>query len=148
MGVRNGEILLVQDGVADFRLIARVFDDFGVRQQVRVVHSANEASRWLDFYRQQAQASKLRLVVIGAAYDSPLGRPTLERIKQDENLKHVPVVLFLAENERALIAEAYSSYANCVIAKPNDLEGFLRKIEDTLRVWLLLAELPGQSDED
>jgi two-component system, chemotaxis family, response regulator Rcp1 len=71
------------------------------------------------------------------------GREVLQEIKEDPNLKRIPVVVMTTSRSERDILQAYNLHANCYVTKPVDVEQFLgavRKIED---FWFTIVKLPA-----
>jgi CheY-like chemotaxis protein len=67
----------------------------------------------------------------------------LTEIKQDPDLRRIPVVIMTASDDQKDINDAYNEHANCYVTKPVDLDQFLgvvRRIED---FWLTVVKLPA-----
>jgi DNA-binding response OmpR family regulator len=72
----------------------------------------------------------------------PKKKITKKEIKEDQNLKRIPVVIMTTSKSEQDVFEAYNLHANCYITKPVDLDQFLavvKKIED---FWLTIVKLP------
>jgi chemotaxis family two-component system response regulator Rcp1 len=70
------------------------------------------------------------------------GREVLEEIKESPTLKSIPVVILTTSASGVDIKQSYQSHANCYIAKPVDLEGFLKVVKSIDNFWLSVVKLP------
>jgi two-component system, chemotaxis family, response regulator Rcp1 len=71
------------------------------------------------------------------------GREVLREIKQDPDLRRIPVVIMTMSDDQKDIDDSYDLHANCYVTKPVDLDrfmGFVRQIED---FWLTVVKLPA-----
>ncbi|MFP4470829.1 MAG: hypothetical protein ACLFPE_09100, partial [Bacteroidales bacterium] len=65
-------------------------------------------------------------------------------IKQDVNLKKIPVVILsTSENETDIIG-SYDNHANCYITKPIDFDNFINVIRQLQNFWVTIVKLPQQ----
>jgi CheY-like chemotaxis protein len=61
-------------------------------------------------------------------------------VRADARLKRIPIVVLTGESEYA--ADAYDSGANCVMLRPESLDGFFDAMRAIQRFWLDMALLP------
>ncbi len=66
----------------------------------------------------------------------------LAKIRSDERVKRLPVVIFTTSNEEKDIAGSYDNGANSYIRKPVDLGQFNEAIRQLGMYWVLLNEVP------
>jgi chemotaxis family two-component system response regulator Rcp1 len=70
------------------------------------------------------------------------GREVLDEIKESPTLRSIPVVILTTSQSGADIMDSYRHHANCYIAKPVDLEGFLKVVKSIDGFWLSVVKLP------
>jgi CheY-like chemotaxis protein len=70
------------------------------------------------------------------------GAEAMSEIKQDADLRRIPVVILTSSAAEQDILHAYNLYANCYITKPLDLEQFLRVIRSIEDFWFAVVSLP------
>jgi CheY-like chemotaxis protein len=137
-------ILLVEDNPGDVCLTSEAFRDFKVANDLHVVMDGAEA---LDFlYRRGEHADAVRpdLVLLDLNLPKVDGREVLAEIKQDPQLRRVPVVVLTTSRNEADVLRSYDLHANAYVTKPIDLDQFIdvvRRIED---FWLTLVKLPEE----
>lgn len=73
------------------------------------------------------------------------GREVLSRIKQDDDLKLVPVVVFTTSNNPKDIEACYRQGVNSYIIKPMDFSLLKRSIQTLLDYWFDITALPKNS---
>ncbi|MBU1157348.1 MAG: response regulator, partial [Proteobacteria bacterium] len=72
------------------------------------------------------------------------GREVLAEIKDDPDLKRIPVVVLTVSQAEEDILRTYDLHANCYITKPLDLDRFLEVVQQVENFWLTIVKLPNQ----
>jgi len=70
------------------------------------------------------------------------GREVLAHIKEDNDLKSIPVVILTTSKAEEDILKTYKLHANCYISKPVDLEQFVTVVNCIEDFWLAIVKLP------
>jgi len=70
------------------------------------------------------------------------GLEVLSIIKEDDNLKHIPVVVLTTSSSDQDILKSYKLHANCYITKPVKLDNFIEAIQKIDSFWLSFVKLP------
>lgn len=136
------DILLVEDNPGDVQLTREALQEVKVLTNLIVVENGVQA---LDFlYKRNGYESVIRPDIIFLDLNLPLknGREVLEIIKNDENLKRIPVVILTSSKAEEDIVRSYNLHANCYITKPldfNQFAGVVKAIED---FWFTVVKLP------
>jgi CheY-like chemotaxis protein len=135
----TADILLLADGHDE---IAR-FKDAADSARVSVVENCPSVLGFLRReppYRDQPRPD---LILLDLDLSNSEHCDTLRHIKEDRNLRRIPVIVLAREDPRS-VADAYSLYANAYIAKPADPVEYVRIMKATLHFWLKLARLPKE----
>ena len=135
------EILLVEDNPGDVRLTKEALKDAKVRNTLHVVMDGVEA---LSFLRKQGKYAAVPvpdLILLDLNLPKKNGREVLEEIKQDDGLRHIPVVILTTSQAERDIAESYRLHANAYVTKPVDLEQFLTVVKSIEQFWLEIVKL-------
>ena len=69
------------------------------------------------------------------------GREVLDEIKQDDRLRHIPVVILTTSQARMDVMRSYHLRANAFITKPVDVDQFFRVIKRIEQFWLEVVTL-------
>jgi CheY-like chemotaxis protein len=140
--VRPIDILLVEDSPADVRLTREALKEAKV---LNMLHVAEDGLAALAFLRRQGQyASKPcpDLILLDLNLPKKDGREVLAEIKQDENLKRIPVVVLTTSRAEEDVIRSYNLHANAYVTKPVDLTHFLEVIRTIEAFWLAVVTLP------
>jgi CheY-like chemotaxis protein len=135
------EILLVEDNPGDVRLTREALRDAKVRNNLHVAADGVEAMAFLHKEGEHGQAPRPDLIFLDLNLPRKSGREVLEEIKQDELLKHIPVVILTTSQAERDILESYRLRANAYVAKPVDLEQFLKVVQSIEQFWLEIVQL-------
>ena len=136
------EILLVEDSPGDVRLTEEAMIDSRVKNKLNVVMDGEEAMRYLKREGEYSDANIPDLILLDLNLPRKDGREVLKEIKQDPELKRIPVVILTTSRSEQDILKTYESHANCYISKPVDLEEFLRVVRSINDFWLSIVKLP------
>ncbi len=138
-------ILLVEDSPEDYETTVRAFQKARLCNPIFHCGDGDEA---LDFlyqrgaYSDPAQAPRPSLILLDLNLPGTDGREVLDIIKQDQELKVIPVIVLTTSSDERDIQACYSAGANSYIAKPVDLEGFMSAIQELKDYWLGVVILP------
>ncbi|MGL5872425.1 MAG: response regulator [Xenococcaceae cyanobacterium] len=135
-------ILLVEDTLSQQELMAIAIEDCQIPHRLHIVNNGEEA---LDFLLQKnlySQAPRPNLIILDLNLPKLNGYELLTIIKQNSNLKIVPVIIFTTSKSSSDVKQSYTLGANCYISKPYDLEEFLTVVKTSLKFWLNFTILP------
>ena len=139
------EILLVEDSPGDVRLTQEAFKDAKVHINLHVASDGAEAMAFLGREGKHANVPRPDLILLDLNLPKKDGREVLEEIKASPALKSIPVVILTTSASGADIQQSYQSHANCYIAKPVDLDGFLKVVKSIDSFWLSVVKLPREA---
>jgi chemotaxis family two-component system response regulator Rcp1 len=138
-------ILLVEDNPGDVELTEDALRRSKVATKVSVVTDGEDA---MDYLRQQSayqEETMPDLVLLDLNLPRKDGMEVLREMKDDPNLRHIPVVvLTTSEAERDILA-SYELGASCFISKPVDLTEFRKVVESIDDFWFTIVKLPSPS---
>lgn len=136
------EILLVEDNPGDVRLAVEALRDAKVANRLHVVEDGVEAMSFLRREGRYADVPRPDLILLDLNLPRRDGREVLAEIKQDVDLKRIPVVVLTSSAAEQDVVQAYNLYANCYITKPVDLDQFLEVVKSIEDFWLMVVKLP------
>ena len=82
------------------------------------------------------------LVLLDLNLPKKNGLEVLAEIKEDPELKHIPVIILSISKLEEDIMQSYNNYANCYILKPVDLYQFLEVARSIEEFWFTIVKLP------
>ncbi len=136
------EILLVEDNPGDVRLTQEAFRDSKIHNNLHVAQDGVEAMEFLLRKGLYSDAVRPDIILLDLNLPRMNGREVLNRIKEDENLKYIPVVVLTTSDDERDVLESYKLHANCYITKPVDLHRFIEIVKNIKEFWFSIVRLP------
>jgi chemotaxis family two-component system response regulator Rcp1 len=136
------EILMVEDNPGDVRLTVEALKEGKVRNNFHTVEDGVEAMAFLRREGRYAEAVRPDLILLDLNLPKKNGREVLAEIKEDPDLRRIPVVILTVSQAEQDIVKSYNLHANCYITKPVDLDQFLEVVKSIENFWLTVVMLP------
>jgi CheY-like chemotaxis protein len=139
------KILLVEDDDGHARLIERNLRKVNLANPIDRVRDGLEA---LDYLRNEGaftdrhRYARPRLVLLDINMPRMDGVEVLERIKADEQLRSLPVIILTSTDNQAEIDRCYNVGASGYVAKPVNIGSLGEKLQ-RLGMFLEIVELPA-----
>ncbi len=136
------EVLVVEDNPADARLTREALDESEGEHRVHLVEDGQDA---LDFLHQRGEheaAPRPDLVLLDLNLPRLPGRDVLERVKTDEDLAEIPVVVLSTSDHPDDIRRCYELHASAYVTKPVGLEPFVERVGKIGEYWTRVAHTP------
>lgn len=130
-------ILLVEDDHVDIMTIKRAFKDLKITNPVNVCENGLEA---LDFLRNP-QKQFPGVILLDLNMPKMNGIEFLQEIKDDEQLKLIPVVVLTTSKEEQDKVESFKLGVAGYMIKPVDYLQFVEIIR-TIHLYWTLSEIP------
>ena len=136
------EILLVEDNQSYVSLMMEALEESQVLTNMNVVIDGAEAMAYLRRESKYAHAPRPDLILLDLNIPKKKGQKVLEEIKNDPDLKRIPVVIFTVSSAEQDILMSYNLHANSYIIKPRELDQFMAAVKSTLNYWFTVVKLP------
>jgi two-component system response regulator len=136
-------ILLVEDNSSDEKLTVLALRRCKVPNEVAVVRDGAEALDYLfatGAYATRDPSALPALVLLDLNLPKMNGHEVLRRIRSDERLRALPVVILTSSKEEEDITQGYASGANAYVRKPVDYAQFVSAAQTLGVFWLQLNE--------
>lgn len=137
------EILLVEDNPDDADLTLDALRHGRMRNRVTVVEDGVEAMAYLRRVGKYAAAQRPDLILLDLSMPRKNGREVLAEVKQDPQLRGIPVVVMTSSDDEKDVIAAYDLQVNCYITKPVDLDQFIKVVKSIEQFWLCIVRLPA-----
>ncbi|WCN84263.1 response regulator [Micromonospora sp. LH3U1] len=126
-------ILVVDDDPGDVLMIEEALADSDVAKVIDVVSDGEEAMEFLRAEGRHEQARRPDVILLDLNMPRMDGRQVLGAVKQDEDLRTIPIVVLTTSNADTDIVGSYTLQANAYVTKPIDLDDFndvVRRIDE------------------
>jgi CheY-like chemotaxis protein len=145
MSISEMPILYVEDEEADVMLLRHVFERAGIPNPLQAVKDGKLAKDYLVGnvpFNDRAQHPLPGLVLLDLNLPYWSGFEVLEWIRQQPQLRRLPVLMFSSSNRPDDIARAYDTGANGFLVKPNALADLRILVLAVRDFWLLHNRFP------
>ena len=123
------DILLIEDNPGDVRLTIEGLKEGKILNNLSVVSNGVEALAFLRREGEYVNAPRPELILLDLNLPRKDGREVLAEIKNDNNLKRIPVVILTSSEAEQDIVTSYNLHANGYITKPVELDQFIGMIK-------------------
>ncbi len=141
------EILLVDDDPGDVRLTVEALKQTKMHTNLSFARDGIEALAFLRRQGKFAAAPCPDIILLDLNMPRMDGREVLGEIKQDPDLKHIPVVVLTTSADEEDILRSYNLHANCYVTKPVDLQQFMKVVSSIENFWFTVVKLPVRGGE-
>ena len=143
----NGDIrtiLLVEDSPADAEMSIDALREAKLANPVVHVEDGVEA---LDYLFRRGAFTDLAgelpaVVLLDIKMPRMDGLEVLRRMREDEHLKRVPVVILSSSREESDLARSWDLGVNAYVVKPVDVSQFFEAVRTLGQFWAVLNEAP------
>jgi CheY-like chemotaxis protein len=142
--LRVVEVLLVEDDPGDVLMTREAFAQFKVRNQLHVVNNGVDAMAFLHREGEYADAPSPDLVLLDLNLPRMDGREVLAAIKDDPDLRRIPVVVLTTSDAEEDVVRSYSLHANAYVTKPVDFERFIEVVRRIDDFFVSIVRLPAR----
>jgi two-component system response regulator len=139
------DILVVEDNPEDYETTRRAFAKAGM---VNNIHHCADGDEALDYlfrrgtFADPADSPRPGMILLDLNLPGTDGREVLARIKADDDLRRVPVIVLTTSTDERDVQECYRCGANSYMQKPVDLEGFMAAVQRLADFWIGVVILP------
>jgi CheY-like chemotaxis protein len=141
-------ILMADDDPDDRLLTADALKEARLINDIRFVENGEEL---LDYLRKQGKytgsdAPRPGLILLDLNMPRKDGRTVLKEIKQDPDLRSIPVVVLTTSKDDEDVYRSYDLGVNSYIVKPVTFEALVDILQTLEKYWFEIVELPPQRD--
>lgn len=138
------DILLAEDSAKDVELTLAALEEHHLANRVTVVRDGAEALDYLyreGRYRMRG-GGEPAVLLLDLKMPKVGGLEVLKRVKGDERLKTLPVVMLTSSREERDLIESYQLGVNAYVVKPVAFADFVAAVKSLGVFWALINEPP------
>lgn len=139
-------ILMADDDGDDCFLVGKAFKASRLCNDLRFVSDGEELMDYLhrrNKYEAEGEAPRPGLILLDLNMPKKDGREALEEIKNDPDLREIPVVVLTTSKDEEDVLRSYNLGANSFITKPVTFDGLVEVVKSLGKYWFEIVELPG-----
>lgn len=142
-------VLLVEDDPAHAEIVRRNFETFRIANCLKHVWDGEEALDYL-FHRgkfsDRRESPRPGVILLDLRLPKIDGLQVLKIVKDDPDLRRIPVVILTTSAAEADKIKAYDNYASSYLVKPVDYEQFVSLMQALGYYWLLWNDYPYEPE--
>lgn len=142
-------ILLVEDNPDDITICQRALKEAKIINKMWIARDGQEAIDFLERngqYKDPESSPRPGLVLLDLNLPKVKGLDVLKKIKEDPDLKTIPVVILTVSKRDEDIVKGYDRGCNSFIQKPVDFEKFVQVVKEVSLYWgLLNVDVPNSA---
>jgi len=132
-------VMLVEDNADHAELVIRTLEEHRIANRVRHFLDGQSALDYLmhrNEFESEAENPRPHVILLDLRLPRVDGIDVLKTIKENEDLKSIPVVVLTTSEAEKDVARAYYNHANSYLVKPVGFEEFKKLMEDLGFYWL------------
>ena len=138
-------LLIIEDSDEDFTALTRMMNKARIPNPIYRCEDGEEALEFLYHegeYEDESLSPRPSLIVLDLNLPGTDGREVLAELKQDRDLKTIPVVIFSTSSNPKDIDACYRYGISGYLVKPMDTNRLDRLVKTFLEYWFQAVELP------
>ena len=136
------DVLLVEDDPGDILMTREAFQQHKIQNKLHVVTDGEQALQFLRQTGEYKNAPRPGLVLLDLNLPRRSGHEVLAELKEDPELRVIPVVILTTSQAEEDILRSYSLHANAYVSKPVDFERFMDVIRQIDSFFVTVVKLP------
>jgi chemotaxis family two-component system response regulator Rcp1 len=140
--VKFPEILLVEDNLDDIFFMKNALKQAQIDNNLHVVRDGIEALNFLYKKEQYSNSPRPELILLDINLPRKDGIEVLKEVKNNPDLKTIPVIMLTSSKDSEDIHKAYFNYANSYINKPVGIGGLINMAKIIKDYWTNIVTLP------
>jgi CheY-like chemotaxis protein len=142
-----GRILIVEDDPRDVELTLAALADYNLANEVVIARDGKEALDYL-YCREEFAARPTdnpSVILLDLKLPKVDGLEVLAKIKSDEHMRVIPVVVLTSSHEEKDMVASYKLGVNAYVVKPVDFHEFINAVKELGVFWAIINEPPPGS---
>lgn len=142
--LRPAVVLLVEDDPGDQKLVRVSLKAQKIANELHIVDSGEEALDFLYHRGSHSGAPRPDLILLDLNMPGIGGKEFLRRVKQDELMNNIPIIILTTSDADKDILDSYSLQASGYVKKPVELQELKEVMKEITEYWFVICRLPGQ----
>jgi CheY-like chemotaxis protein len=132
-------VMIVEDNIDHAELVIRTFEEHKIANKIIHFADGQTALDYLlrrDSYTDPKSSPRPHVILLDLRLPRVDGLDVLQIIKDDDELKLIPVIILTTSEAERDLARAYQSHVNSYLVKPVGFEEFRKLMNDLGFYWL------------
>jgi CheY-like chemotaxis protein len=132
-------VMLVEDNIDHAELVIRTLEDHHISNRIRHFTDGQSAIDYLmreGEYTDPESSPRPHMILLDLRLPRVDGLVVLARIKENPELKAIPVIVLTTSEAERDVTRAYDNYVNSYLVKPVGFEEFSKLMNDLGFYWL------------
>jgi len=144
--IKLKRILLVEDNPLDLELTLEALTEQNLANRVVTVNDGVQAMEYLQYEGEYKNREKENpsLILLDIKMPRMDGIEVLAAIRNDPNLKTLPVVMLTSSREEPDLKKCYEFGVNAYVVKPVYFKDFVDAVKQLGVFWAIINELPPE----
>lgn len=138
-----GNVLVIEDGAGDSRLMEEALREVQFCRNATLIEDGFEAMDFLHRRPPFEDAKRPDLIFLDLHLPIKNGLEVLEQLKQDSDLRRIPIVVLTSSKAQSDVVTAYDHHANCYIVKPVSYANLVEIAQSMKYFWFSIVTLPS-----
>ncbi|MET0908188.1 MAG: response regulator [Ilumatobacteraceae bacterium] len=140
--VEEIDILLVEDDPGDVVLTKEALSGSKLMNNVHVAENGEVAMKFLRRQAPYEEAPRPDLILLDLNMPRMDGREVLAAIKDDPELRRIPVVVLTTSEAEEDILRSYDLHANAYVTKPVHFDRFMEVVRQVDEFFITIVKPP------
>lgn len=131
-------VMLIEDNIDHAELVIRTLEEHRIGNRVQHFLDGQSALDYL-FQRgeyEESTTERPHVILLDLRLPRVDGIDVLKAIKEDTDMKSIPVIVLTTSEAEKDVAKAYYNHANSYLVKPVGFEDFKKLMDDLGFYWL------------
>jgi CheY-like chemotaxis protein len=135
-------ILSIEDSEADFTLLEKAVGQIKNRNiRIKNIGSGDKGIDFIFKNNEFKDAKTPDIIILDLNLPVIDGFEILKRVKQDKELRNIPIIIYSTSSEQIDIWSSYKFYANSYISKSFEVKDHYKKITSLCEYWFDTSKL-------
>jgi len=142
MNMEQRTILIVDDNQAEIEMLKEAIGEVYPQLTLLAVMSGKDCLAVLRHSGQWSNTASPDLILLDLNMPGTDGRAVLAEIKNDPDLRHLPVIILTTSRAEKDVIDSYRRYANSYVVKSLDYDALRTMVRQVLDYWLHITRIP------